>query len=104
MARSRYSNTEIIDGKYYASFRLPVQAQGFRELDLLKGVRTLDYEFKLGDRLDHLAAKYFNDDGYWWIIAISNNIAYPFASGGLVPGRILKIPFNVQDVLDKILK
>jgi hypothetical protein len=104
MARSRYSNTEIIDGKYYGTFRLPVQAAGFKEIDLLQGIKTLDYEYKLGDRIDHLAARFFNDEGYWWVICIVNNIAYPFSSGGLVPGRILKIPHNVQDVLDRILR
>lgn len=104
MARSRYTNSQIIDGKFYASFRLPVQANGYKELDLMKGVRTFEYTYKKGDRLDHLAARFYNDEGYWWVIALTNGINYPFASGGLVPNLKLKIAYDVNDVLDKILK
>lgn len=103
MAKNRYSNTAIIDGKYYGTFRLPIKAGGLVELNLLDGVRSFQYTYKVGDRLDKLAAKYFNgESSYWWIIAACNNIAYPFASGGLIPGRVLRIPTNVKDVLDKI--
>ncbi len=104
MARSRYSNTRIIDGKSYGTFRLPVLSAGYRSFDVLEGVRTLEYVFKVGDRLDHLAGKYFGDEGYWWVIALCNGISYPFASGGLSPGTRLRIPFDVQDVLDKVLR
>ena len=104
MGRSRYSQTEIIDNKYYATSELPVEGLGYREPNLLADVRTFDYKFSVGDRLDHLAAKFFNDETYWWVIALVNNIDYPFASGGLVPGRTLKIPFDVKDVLDKVLR
>ena len=52
--------------------------------------------------IDHLAAKYYNDDTYWWVIALCNNIAYPFASGGFTIGRKLKIPVDVNSILDKL--
>lgn len=104
MSKSRYSDTRVIDGKSYATFALPRIAGGLKELDLLEGVRTTEYLYKNGDRLDHLAAKFFGDDSYWWIIALVNNIKWPFASGGLSPGVRLKIPMNVNDVLDKIVR
>lgn len=104
MPKSRYQNTQIIDGKYYATWRLPVQALGYKDLDLLQGVRTFDYVYQAGDRLDHLSARYYSDEGYWWVISISNGIIYPFSSGGLVPNRTLKIAYDVNDILDKILK
>lgn len=103
MAKSRYSDTAISSGSYQ-SFSLPVRSAGYAEFDYLDGVQTTDYLYKQGDRLDHLAARYLGDDQYWWVIALVNGINYPFASGGLVPGRILKIPSNVNDILGKILR
>lgn len=104
MAKSRYAETRLLDGKFYATHRLPVQAAGYKELDLLAGVKTFEHVYKRGERIDHLAAKYFRDEGYWWIICLVNKIDYPFASGGLVPGTKLRIPFDVKDVLNKIMR
>lgn len=105
MAKSRYSNVDIVDNHHYKTFRLPVLASGYKSLDLLKNVRTIEYTYVVGDRLDKLAAKFFNgEDQYWWVIALVNNISYPFASGGLTPGRLLQIPINVKDVLDKLFR
>jgi hypothetical protein len=103
MPKSRYADTPIVSGSYQ-SFTLPRRAAGYAQLDLLEGVKTTDYLFKQGDRLDHLAARYLGEDQYWWVIALVNGINYPFASGGLVPGRILKVPIDVNDVLAKILR
>jgi hypothetical protein len=102
MPRSRYADTTIIDDHHFASFKLPVRSAGYKEPDLLEGVRTFDHVIKRGERVDHLAAKFFGEESYWWIIALVNGINYPFASGGWIPGRVLKIPFNVTDVLEKL--
>jgi len=104
MSKSRYSDTEIIDDHHYGTFSLPVKSLGYKELNLLEGVKTFDYVFKVGDRLDALAAKFFSQDQYWWCIALINNIQYPFASGGLVPGKVLKIPYDVKDVFERLFK
>ncbi len=104
MARSRYSNTPIIGKHHYSTFPTTTSSRGLQSLNLLEGVRTVEYTVKVGDRIDHLAAKFFNDDQYWWVIALSNGINYPFSSGGFKPGRLLKIPLDVKDVLDKILR
>lgn len=104
MSKSRYTDTEIIDGRRYGTFRRPGGKLGLKQRDLLEGVKTLDYTYRSGDRLDHLAAKFFNDDELWWIIALVNDIAWPFASGGLVPGRVIKIPLDVKDIFDRVFK
>lgn len=104
MAKSRYTGSQIVDKKYFASYRLPKLSAGLKNIDLLAGVDTREYTYKVGDRLDHLAAKFFGEDRYWWVIALVNNINYPFASGGLIPGKTLKIPLQVQSVLDKIMR
>ena len=104
MAKSRYGDARVLDGRYFATNSLPVLAAGYKELDLLAGVRTFEHVFSRGERVDHLASRFFNDEGYWWVICLCNNIDYPFASGGLVPGKKLRIPFDVKDVLNKIMK
>ncbi len=102
MAKSRYAGTEIIDDRHFGTYRLPVRSLGLKDMDLLAGVSSFEYVFKVGDRLDHLAARFFNEESYWWIIAMVNKISYPFASGGLVPGLALRIPHDVKDVLNKL--
>ena len=104
MSKSRYSDTRLIDGNAYRSWRMPKMAMGLKQVELLAGVQTIEYVYKVGDRLDHLAAKYLGDDEYWWVISLVNGINYPFASGGLVPGRALRIPVDVKDVLDKLMR
>jgi nucleoid-associated protein YgaU len=102
MSKSRYVDTEILNNRNYGTFDIPSLARGFRELDLLATVKTTDYTWSAGDRMDKLSAKFYGDESYWWVIALTNNITYPFASGGLVPGNILKVPINVQDVFDQL--
>lgn len=103
MAKSRYANTRVI-GNGYATFAALVRSKGYGNVDLLQGVKTFEYIYKKGDRLDHLAARFFNEDAYWWVIALVNDISYPFASGGLVPGKVLKIPSDPKDVFDRLFR
>lgn len=51
-----------------------------------------------GDRIDLLAKKYYNDVGYWWIIAEANAIG----KGTMVvpPGVQLRIPTNIGTILN----
>ena len=104
MAKSRYSDTEIIDERRYGTWSLPLRSGGLREPDLLDNVKTVQYTIKVGDRPDHLAARFWNEDRYWWVICLVNNISYPFASGGWIPGKKIKVPVNISDVLEKILE
>lgn len=97
MARSRYASTRVIDGRHYGTWRNPVAER--LDGDILEGVRTFDYTFSVGDRLDILAARFLGDDRYYWVIALVNNIIWPL---GVTPGTVLKIPKNVTDILNKL--
>lgn len=99
MARSRYIATPIIDNNHYATWSIPAFARGYRTLDMLKGVATVEYIWKKGDRFDILAAKHWNEDTYWWLIPLSNNITSPF---GIAPGRRILIAVNHNDLLAKL--
>jgi len=103
MSKSRYTDTGILDGNAYRTFRLPKLSAGLKNIDYLENVKTIEYVYKAGDRLDHLAARFLGNDEYWWVIALVNGINYPFSSGGLTPGRALRIPNDAKDILNKIL-
>ncbi len=49
------------------------------------------------DRLDLLAAKYYGDPTYWWIISVANNLND--ASLAIESGKQLRIPGNISTVL-----
>jgi len=97
MARSRHSKLETIDGDQYETFSLK-QTNFFREPDTFAGIKTREYTVKRGDRLDHLAARFLNDDKYWWAIALVSNLSSPF----LTPRQKIRIPLTITDVLDRM--
>ena len=97
MARSRYYRSKTLDGKSYSTFSL-YQTNRFKEPDTFSDVRTFEYRTKLGDRLDTLAAKFLNDDEYWYVIALVNNLTFPF----ITSGTTLKIPYDAFEVLKRI--
>jgi hypothetical protein len=99
MAKSRYSETELVDTAHFGTFPRRVLSMGLKVDDLLQNVRYFEHQFERGERLDHLAAKYFNEDKYWWVIAMVNKIDYPL---GITPGTILRIPRDVKDIFKKI--
>jgi hypothetical protein len=49
------------------------------------------------DRLDLLAAKYYGDPTYWWVISVANNLND--ASLAIESGKQLRIPGNISTVL-----
>jgi len=97
MARSRYNRSDIIDGRELATFTLE-QTNSIKEPDTFVGIEVIRYTVKAGDRLDHLAATYLNDDKYYWAIALVNNLVSPF----LTPGQKIIIPVDIVEVLDRI--
>lgn len=99
MSKSRYANTEIIDSNHYGTFSIPTTARGYRSFDLLRGVAYEEYTWKRGDRFDKLSALKLNDEQYWWVICLCNDIFYPF---GIEAGTIIKIPREVNDILRKL--
>lgn len=51
------------------------------------------------DRLDLLASKYYNNVSYWWVISVANNLND--ASLSIEPGRQLRIPSDINSVLNE---
>ena len=89
---SRYRNNEIrrdSDGRRVYRSNIPADIP-LRDSDMY--VVT-----QLGDRLDGLADKYYNDSRLWWIIAYANNIHD--APLGLPEGRTLRIPTEFLNIL-----
>ena len=50
----------------------------------------------IGDRLDLLASKYFNDVNLWWVIAQANHIGK--GTLNIIPGTQLRIPQNLSKI------
>jgi len=90
MGISRYKNLKIIDDGVLETSEFPSRED-------LDKVKTLSIRLTGEDRLDTIAAKYLGDDSYWWIIALMNDLTWSF---DFVPGKIIKVPIAVQDVLD----
>ena len=84
----RYRNVPIISGSYYSTYNFP-DAQ-------LATIPTYAIRTTTQDRLDTLAAQYLGADEYWWVLAMLNGYAWAF---DFVPGELLQIPVDVQDVL-----
>jgi hypothetical protein len=78
---------------------LPASFAGLAPIDLLRDDAFVEYSWQLGDRLDRLANKYYNDDQYWWIIALVNGINYPL---GIKIGTMIRIPTDINDVLQRL--
>ena len=57
----------------------------------------------VGDRLDNLAYTYYRDTEMWWIIAAAND---NISKGSLFPppGTQLRIPLNINYILDQFNK
>ena len=102
MSRSRHDVCSIVDGSMLSLSSFPF-LNGIRENDLFENIRTFEYRVNAGDRMDNIAARFFDEPQYWWIIALGNGIRYPFSSGGFVPGKIIRVPFDVKDVIDRLL-
>ena len=89
MTISRYRNTEVIDGKYYATSDFPSR-------DELDKIPTFSIRMAQFERLDALAFKHLGAGEYWFVIALMNDMQWAF---GFEAGAEVKIPVDVQDVL-----
>lgn len=97
MARSRYARTPT-SGSTMLSYVDPTRVN-YLGADILDGVQVVDHLVSQGERLDTISAKYYGDEGYWWVIATANRIGFAL---GLAPGRTLKIPTDISAILDKL--
>jgi len=90
---NRYKHTQSKDRRYkQTAYRLPS--------------RSLDDKFIIsrdGDRLDLLAAEFYQDTRLWWIIAEANKLG---KGSFTVPGGIqIRIPaINTSDISDEMLR
>ena len=58
-------------------------------------------KYKETDRLDHLAENFLGSATYWWAICLMNDLDNPF-SYNLLPGRLLKIPNDMDHILNLV--
>lgn len=98
MGRSRYAGSQTFDGNHFGTWADPTGLNPMGP-DILDGVTALEHVLRSGERLDHLAHRYYGDSDYWWIIAVANRITDPFT---LVPGTRLRVPSDVRSILDKV--
>lgn len=54
----------------------------------------------IGDRLDLLASKYYNDVNLWWMIAQANHIGK--GTLNVIPGTQLRIPQNLGKIFSDL--
>jgi hypothetical protein len=52
-----------------------------------------------GDRLDLLSFTYYSDTSYYWVIAAANPGLIKKDSLNLIPGRQIRIPSNLQNII-----
>ena len=60
-------------------------------------LKTTKHIWKYGDRFYKLAAQYYDDARYWWVIAQYN--ATP-TEGQMRPGMVITIPLNLEKTLE----
>lgn len=71
--RSRYKDTP----GFTPSETSRTGFKGLRFRDIKPATGVVEYEVKQGDRLDHLAQNYYNNDRMWWRILDANpHISY----------------------------
>ena len=58
---------------------------------------TINHLWKLGDRFYKLAAKYYGEPKYWWVIAQYNGMP---TEADVYPGDVLSIPTNLEQALN----
>ena len=88
---SRYRNDkvkELVDGRRVYRSKIYPKIP-LRDDDVYVATQT-------GDRLDTIAAQYYNDSSLWWIIAAANNIHG--ADIACKDGSILRIPQNYIEI------
>jgi hypothetical protein len=89
---SRYSDIPILKTtkgpRYYSSTKYPMVTESTNDLYIIT---------QQGDRLDNLAAQFYNDPSLYWIFQISNNLN----RDSLFPpiGLQMRIPQNLTQIL-----
>lgn len=87
--KSRFGNLGLIQYKT-TTFRMPTDEELLR-------VQYATKTWALGQRLYKMAAEYYGDSQYWWIIALFNNIS---TEAELEFGDVIKIPIPLSTTLN----
>lgn len=87
MSFSRYQRTDILgyNFQYGTSNSHQIIRTAVKENRIPYKVITLHE----ADRLDHIAARHYQNGRYWWIIAAASEIGWGLQ---IPPGTIIKIP------------
>jgi hypothetical protein len=96
MAISRYARAPVLElGKRFGtSNAIPTIRAGIEN----GTISYIESVYTAGTRLDILAADYYGDGRYWWIIAAASNIGW---APQVPPGTYLRIP-KLEDVLNSV--
>lgn len=95
--RSRYKETKGFVENERTAGKALFKGLRSREIGLATGV--IEYEVKQGDRLDHLARNYYNNDRLWWRILDANpHIIYgaDMMLDSRMVGEVILIPREVE--------
>lgn len=95
---SRYNYSKII--------RTSETKKNYLESTIYPKIKATDNDLYIistqGDRLDLLASQYYSDRNLWWVIAVANNLND--ASLSIEPGKQLRIPGNISNILSDLQK
>lgn len=93
MSTSRYKNSTLLDfGAQYGTSRVVAAVRiGVRDgaIPLIDVVTTSGNQ-----RLDHLAATYYKDSRFWWVLAAASEIGWGLQ---VPPGTVINVP-NLEAV------
>ena len=91
-SRLNYISKKRTDNKnYYRNLKYP-------EIPL--SINDLYITTTVGDRLDSLAYEFMNDVDLWWIITTANPDVIRRDSFNLKPGIEIRIPNNIQGIIE----
>ena len=92
--RTSYGQTKLDSDKkrYYKALKYP-------EIPL--SINDIYITTTSGDRLDLLANQFYKDVDLWWIIATANPNVVRRDSFNLKPGLEIRIPANIQFVIEE---
>jgi len=88
---SRYRRDDVYPSQDPGRAEHPITGVSPHAADRQLAVRR-EHLVVAGERLDHLAQKYYGDPLKYWLICDANGEVFP--EDLLVPGRVLRIPRN----------
>ena len=89
------SNRKLNNKSYYLNLKYPEIPLSINDIYIITTV---------GDRLDTLADKFLGNVNLWWIITTANPDVIRRDSLNLKPGMEIRIPDNVQGILETFEK